>query len=159
MTCIYVIGAKDGPVKIGFTDKPFSRLATIRTASPVTVEMQGAFDVGNLHREMERTVHLVLRNERAAGEWFEVTAAKALAAVYETANLVGLVLKPAQMPHRHNLKNSDYDYGKARPVGRPPDGKERVTLRLDPDVVDRYRATGKGWQARINDDLRRMLKL
>lgn len=31
--------------------------------------------------------------------------------------------------------------------------KERVTLRLDPDVVASYRAGGPGWQTRINDDL------
>ena len=42
--------------------------------------------------------------------------------------------------------------------GRPPKGegerKERVTLRLDPDVLASYRATGSGWQTRINDTLR-----
>jgi uncharacterized protein (DUF4415 family) len=30
-----------------------------------------------------------------------------------------------------------------------------VTLRLDQDVVDKFRATGKGWQSRINEALRR----
>src|SRR5947209_8368275 len=36
--------------------------------------------------------------------------------------------------------------------GRPPadNPKRQVTLRLDPDVVDRFRATGRGWQSRIN---------
>ena len=33
--------------------------------------------------------------------------------------------------------------------------KQQVTLRLDRDVVDRFRATGEGWQRRINDALRR----
>jgi uncharacterized protein (DUF4415 family) len=32
--------------------------------------------------------------------------------------------------------------------------KRLVSLRLDPDVIDRFRATGPGWQARINDTLR-----
>jgi uncharacterized protein (DUF4415 family) len=31
--------------------------------------------------------------------------------------------------------------------------KERVTLRLDHDVVESYRAGGPGWQTRINADL------
>jgi uncharacterized protein (DUF4415 family) len=33
--------------------------------------------------------------------------------------------------------------------------KVSVTLRLDCDVVERFRLSGKGWQARINDILRR----
>ena len=33
--------------------------------------------------------------------------------------------------------------------------KVSVTLRLDRDVVERFRLSGKGWQARINDILKR----
>src|SRR5208337_4972131 len=33
--------------------------------------------------------------------------------------------------------------------------KQQVTLRLDRDVVERFRATGAGWQKRINDVLRK----
>jgi uncharacterized protein (DUF4415 family) len=46
--------------------------------------------------------------------------------------------------------------------GRPPLGataKSSVTLRLDADVLSAYRATGEGWQSRINADLRRARKL
>jgi uncharacterized protein (DUF4415 family) len=28
-------------------------------------------------------------------------------------------------------------------------------LRLDADLIDRFRATGKGWQSRINEALRK----
>jgi uncharacterized protein (DUF4415 family) len=45
-----------------------------------------------------------------------------------------------------------------RPIGRPPIGdapKKQVTLRLDADLIDRFRATGKGWQSRINEALRK----
>lgn len=28
--------------------------------------------------------------------------------------------------------------------------KQQVTLRLDPDVLAKFRATGRGWQGRIN---------
>jgi uncharacterized protein (DUF4415 family) len=40
--------------------------------------------------------------------------------------------------------------------GRPPlDAPKRlVSLRLDQDVIDRFRATGRGWQSRINAVLR-----
>jgi uncharacterized protein (DUF4415 family) len=33
--------------------------------------------------------------------------------------------------------------------------KTQVTLRLDKDVVERFRATGTGWQSRINEALRK----
>ncbi|MGD9943988.1 MAG: BrnA antitoxin family protein [Burkholderiaceae bacterium] len=42
---------------------------------------------------------------------------------------------------------------RGRPVGSGK--KEQVTLRLDRDLLDRYRATGEGWQTRINNDLRK----
>jgi uncharacterized protein (DUF4415 family) len=45
--------------------------------------------------------------------------------------------------------------------GRPPldQAKLAIKLRLDPDIISSYRATGEGWQTRINDDLRRARKL
>ena len=33
--------------------------------------------------------------------------------------------------------------------------KEKVTLRLDADVVAHFRQSGKGWQTRLNDTLRK----
>lgn len=45
--------------------------------------------------------------------------------------------------------------------GRPKAAvtKEPVKLRLDPDVLAALRATGDGWQTRVNDMLRANLKL
>ncbi|SNS48579.1 MULTISPECIES: BrnA antitoxin family protein [unclassified Azospirillum] len=46
---------------------------------------------------------------------------------------------------------------RARKGGRPksPAPKVALTLRLDPAVVDHFRATGPGWQSRINETLRK----
>jgi len=43
--------------------------------------------------------------------------------------------------------------------GRPPLAapKRQVTLRLDPDLLERLRATGPGWQTRMNDAIREWL--
>ncbi|MFL9501898.1 BrnA antitoxin family protein [Rhodopseudomonas palustris] len=52
--------------------------------------------------------------------------------------------------------------GKVVRRGRPPLGtqpKSSVTLRLDADLLDAYRALGRGWQSQINADLRRVRKL
>jgi uncharacterized protein (DUF4415 family) len=44
-----------------------------------------------------------------------------------------------------------------RSRGRPKveHPKQRVTIRLDADVLDTYRAGGRNWQTRINDILRK----
>jgi len=45
--------------------------------------------------------------------------------------------------------------------GRPPQGaapKEAIKLRIDPDVLAHFRATGPGWQTRINEALRRAVE-
>jgi len=36
--------------------------------------------------------------------------------------------------------------------------KERITIRLSPDVVESFRATGSGWQARVDVALKDWLK-
>ena len=50
----------------------------------------------------------------------------------------------------------------ARPRGRPPkaaeDRKEKVTLRLSPDVLAHFRAQGTGWQTRIDEALRKQVR-
>ncbi|OCJ17793.1 hypothetical protein A6U87_02345 [Rhizobium sp. AC44/96] len=46
---------------------------------------------------------------------------------------------------------------RGRPAAEQP--KRQISLRLDPDVIDAFKATGKGWQGRINDALRKAAKL
>lgn len=43
-----------------------------------------------------------------------------------------------------------------RPRGRPKASaiKRHVNIRLDPDIVESFKATGPGWQTRMNDALR-----
>ena len=44
--------------------------------------------------------------------------------------------------------------------GRPrlENPKQQVTLRLDADLVDQLRASGKGWQSRVNDIIRKAVE-
>ncbi len=43
-----------------------------------------------------------------------------------------------------------------RPRGRPPieTPKQTITIRLDADLIENLRASGKGWQSRVNKILR-----
>ncbi len=59
---------------------------------------------------------------------------------------------------------TDAQWKAAKPtvrMGRPPKAapKEAVKLRLDPDVLAVLRATGAGWQTRVNTILRERFAL
>ncbi|MCW2239279.1 BrnA antitoxin family protein [Azospirillum canadense] len=71
-------------------------------------------------------------------------------------------------PKPDHIRQEDWDavdvpeltdawFAKARRGGRPKATapKELTTLRLDPDVLAHFRATGPGWQTRINEALRK----
>jgi len=60
------------------------------------------------------------------------------------------------------FNKADLYYGETllrRGRGRPPldNSKKLVSLRLDQDVIDAFRAGGPGWQSRINAALRKHL--
>ena len=58
---------------------------------------------------------------------------------------------------RAEIKEGDKVVRAGRPKSDAP--KEAINIRLDPDVIAHYRATGPGWQTRINKDLRKAAKL
>ena len=54
-----------------------------------------------------------------------------------------------------------HDNGSLVKRGRPAlaHPKKHLNIRLDADVVDRFKASGPGWQSRINDVLRKAVGL
>ena len=70
-----------------------------------------------------------------APEWTEADWARAKPASAVAPNLVA-------------------EYRRARGKQKAP-LKEKVTLRLDADVLAHFRRSGKGWQTRLNDALRK----
>jgi uncharacterized protein (DUF4415 family) len=63
-------------------------------------------------------------------------------------------------PAAEVLPNAFFDHvdevrrGRGRPALEQT--KQTITIRLDPDVIEHYRSSGRGWQSRINDDLRKL---
>ncbi len=55
---------------------------------------------------------------------------------------------------------SDLELSMMRRPGRPLGSgtKTQVTLRLDADVVAKFKASGSGWQTRINDALKNWVR-
>jgi len=52
------------------------------------------------------------------------------------------------------------DFSKLRKVGRPKgeQTKDRVNIRLSKEITEYFKATGKGWQTRLNDVLLEYVK-
>ena len=66
--------------------------------------------------------------------------------------------RPAREIMPHIVKA--YESGTLRVRGRPKSSqKSAVSLRLDNDVIKALRATGAGWQTRLNDLLRAVVDI
>jgi uncharacterized protein (DUF4415 family) len=68
-----------------------------------------------------------------------------------------------EMAERGRHMIGDKVIREARPRGRPAGSvaavtKQQVTLRLDRDIVEIFKAAGAGWQTRINEALREAVK-
>lgn len=74
-------------------------------------------------------------------EWTEETTARS---------------RPASEMHPPHVVAALVKRGRGRPVGSD---KESVTLRLDKEALDRFRADGPGWQTRINEAVRKAVGL
>ena len=65
----------------------------------------------------------------------------------------------AALSDANSLPFSDAEWLQVKPLvrrGRPlgSGSKAQITLRLDVEVVEKFRASGDGWQTRINDVLK-----
>lgn len=65
-------------------------------------------------------------------------------------------MRPASEVLPHLVREYKRSRGERGPQREPV--KERVTIRLDADVVKHFRATGKGWQTRLNEALKAQIK-
>jgi uncharacterized protein (DUF4415 family) len=69
-----------------------------------------------------------------------------------------------QMQALRDLRDEDIDYSDIPPLPRggwrrvselvPAENKQQITLRLDADLIQFFRATGRRYQSRINAALR-----
>ena len=68
---------------------------------------------------------------------------------------------PAKPPAGEGLIKAAKEARQIAKRGPKPSGnaKQLITLRLDPDVIEGFKASGEGWQSRINVALRKALSL
>jgi hypothetical protein len=80
----YVIGAIDGPQKIGVATTPTQRLVMLQSGNAASLVLSGAIPMSRAEAfAVERQAHWLLRDDRLRGEWFDVSPGEALAAVQQ----------------------------------------------------------------------------
>jgi uncharacterized protein (DUF4415 family) len=73
--------------------------------------------------------------------------------------------KPSRRPATsRDLAEAAFKKATTKPAELPPErpavpnAKEMVSLRIDRDILDHFQKDGSGWQDRINDALRGLVK-
>lgn len=72
----------------------------------------------------------------------------------EWATLKPISLEKAAMTPEWQQAMNEVITVKLRGRPRKPNKKRDIKLRIDPDVLDAFKATGKGWQTQMNAALR-----
>ena len=70
----------------------------------------------------------------------------------EDAQITAAALTDPDNPPLTDNELQQFQRTRGRPQGSGK--KEQITLRLDAEILEQFRATGNGWQTRINDALR-----
>ncbi|MFA7242874.1 MAG: BrnA antitoxin family protein [Sulfuricellaceae bacterium] len=74
------------------------------------------------------------------------------------------IITAAAMSDPDALPFTDEEWEAVKPlvrIGRPPSArplKVPTTIRFDPDVLAALKASGKGWQTRVNDAMREWIR-
>lgn len=74
----------------------------------------------------------------------------------EDAQITAAALTDADNLPLTNEELQQFRRTRGRPQGSGK--KEQVTLRIDTEILEQFKATGSGWQTRINDALRDWIK-
>ena len=91
---VYVASSDSGPHKIGVSDRPLDRMKQLWFASrgdgqPSAVELIAVKPrCDGSAKLVEKVAHSLLRAKQIEGEWFDVTAAEAIAGVEHAVHLV-----------------------------------------------------------------------
>lgn len=95
---VYVVSATNGYVKIGAAGDPFSRFTTHQCSSPLVLVLSYVCKCDVPPVDIEEAAHELLAEHRRHREWFEVSPARAIAALREVLCAAGLRTEP--VPHR-----------------------------------------------------------
>jgi hypothetical protein len=81
-TSVYVIGPREGPLKIGYAADPRSRLSNLQVGQAVELMIHYEEETeASRAKVIEKLIHRQLGHKRIRGEWFDVSVDDAIAEV------------------------------------------------------------------------------
>lgn len=88
---VYLIGRFEGPIKVGVSFNPTSRVSELQTGCPFKLELLAAFPFKQRETAMkiESTIHSTWVHRRLNGEWIDFDAELAYGAVSACLDLRG----------------------------------------------------------------------
>jgi len=74
MTWVYIIGQKNGPLKIGITDNVENRLSILNVGNPIFLKVFFKFKTDTIEKaiKIEKGLHFHFRYKNIRGEWFDI---------------------------------------------------------------------------------------
>lgn len=88
---LYIIESEEGPIKIGISSDPATRIDAIRRASGRTFKRQFVSPAMPYYGRLEMLMHEQFKSSRTVGEWFEAPFEEA----FRMAHLLGATVDPA----------------------------------------------------------------
>lgn len=129
MEYVYVVGENDGPIKVGYTQRPHLRVPSYRV--PVIALFEAEKRAG---RYAEACIHEDLAAHNTHGEWFDIGAKDALALIVPNLSFYRL-----RQVDKDNLPTVSTK--KRRTV--------QLTIRMEPTIRAEWQATGPKWQTKM----------
>jgi len=113
-TFLYVLQGEHGLTKIGVSTNPNARLRQLRTASAFPIDFAFVAATPGTGFDIERKAHATLAPHRLHGEWFDVSAGTAVAAVRGAAYRLRKPLRPIKAGAVAKLQGPAWPNGAAR---------------------------------------------
>lgn len=165
MSHVYVIAAKDGPVKIGMAKDVHRRFGALKTGSPVALALAYVAAVSGSARTLERDVHRLLAEKQFMGEWFAVSVEEAVIAIERAAGAAEIAIE-ALVVTEPATRNITFAKREARQrAGRPRTHTIMTPFRMPKELdalVHEWRAAQSGpvsYSAAIRELTERGLKI
>lgn len=155
MSQVYIIEASNGLLKIGVSNHPHGRLATLRTALPYDLRVARTWPHHNAY-QIERAAHEALLDFRVKREWFNATVEQAIAAIEHaiaTTNVVMLAPPPQADPAADwVLANTAWNIERSRRIRALKDAGQEMTREqqrqwLEDGGMDDYPPPPRPWVA------------
>lgn len=82
MNYIYIIGPKEPPYKIGYSQTPEKRLKSLQTGHPNKLYLHYVKEVSDANVQIiEKQIHKIINYKKTKGEWFDILLEDAISQV------------------------------------------------------------------------------